>query len=227
MRRRVWEPDYYCPSFYGKSAADLVFQQLETQLSPFFSRCQQTVTLAGRVQPIPRRHAAFGDPGLSYSFSGITMRANPLVSSLRDHVQWALGGGERFNFVLVNRYKDGLDHIGEHRDSERDLEPTAPIASLSFGQLRDFVLRRNSRGGRGGGRGRRTREGELVKLELGHGSLLVMCHPTNSLSACPQEGPPSEDQPHLLHRQQQQFTLSTLLEVIHLPLLCMFWNNVR
>ena len=54
----------YCPSFYGKSAADLVFQQLETQLSPFFSRCQQTVTLAGRVQPIPRRHAAFGDPGL-------------------------------------------------------------------------------------------------------------------------------------------------------------------
>ena len=27
------------------------------------------------------------------------------------------------------------------------------------------------------------------------------------LSACPQEGPPSEDQPHLLHRQQQQFTL--------------------
>ena len=72
----------YCPSFYDKSAADLVFQQLETQLSPFFSRCQQTVTLAGRVQPIPRRHTAFGDPGLSYSFSGITMRANPLVSSL-------------------------------------------------------------------------------------------------------------------------------------------------
>ena len=108
------------------------------------------------------------------------MRANPwipLVSSLRDHVQWALGGGERFNFVLVNRYKDGLDHIGEHRDSERDLEPTAPIASLSFGQLRDFVLRhQNSRGGRGGGGG----GGELAKLELCHGSLLVMCHPTNS-----------------------------------------------
>ena len=119
------------------------------------------------------------------------MRANPLVSSLRDHVQCAL---ERF---LVNRYKDGLDHIGEHRDSERDLEPTAPIASLSFGQLRDFVLRhQNSRGGRGGGGGerererererrrrrrRRRREGELVKLELCHRSLLlVMCHPTNS-----------------------------------------------
>ena len=61
----------YCPSFYDKSAADLVFQQLETQLSPFFSRCQQTVTLAGRVQPIPRRHAASGHHHASQSVDPI------------------------------------------------------------------------------------------------------------------------------------------------------------
>ena len=143
----------YCSNFYVKAAADSIFQQLESQLLPYFSSCQQTVTLAGQVQPIPRRHTAFGECGLSYSFSGITMRANPwipLVSSLRDHVQKTLGG-ETFNFVLVNRYKDGSEHMGEHRDNEQELVQTAPIVSLSFGQTRDFVLRhKDSRGRRGG-----------------------------------------------------------------------------
>ena len=178
----------YCSNFYGKAAADSIFQQLESQLPPYFSSCQQTVSLAGRVQPIPRRHTAFGDHKLSYSFSGITMPANPwipLVSSLRDHVGEALGG-EAFNFVLVNRYQDGSDHMGEHRDNERELVQTAPIASLSFGQPRDFVLHhRDSRGrrGRGGGGGGSSGcvAGDPVKLELGHGSLLVMCPPTNSM----------------------------------------------
>ena len=181
----------YCSNFYGKAAADSIFQELESQLVPYFSSCQQTVALGGRVQPIPRRHAAFGDHRLSYSFSGITMRATPwipLISSLRDHVGKALGG-ETFNFVLVNRYKDGYDHMGEHRDNEQELVPIAPIASLSFGQTRDFVLRHRDscgrRGGRGGGGGSRGGTGacveEPVKLELGHGSLLVMCPPTNSM----------------------------------------------
>ena len=61
--------------------------------------------------------------------------------------------------------------------------------------------------GRGGGRRRGRREGELVKLELGHGSVSPHQLTVVPLPACPQEGPPSEDQPHLLHRQQQQFTL--------------------
>ena len=60
-------------------------------------------------------------------------------------------GGETFNFVLVNRYKDGSEHMGEHRDNEQELVQTAPIASLSFGQTRDFVLRHKDSCGRRGG----------------------------------------------------------------------------
>ena len=176
----------YYSSFYRKVDADSIFQQLESQLQTYFTSSRQSVKMAGRVLQIPRRQTAFGDRGLSYTFSGITMQANPwtpLVSALRDHVERALD--EKFNFVLVNRYKDGQDHIGEHRDDERDLERAAPIASLSFGQARDFVLRhKDARGGRGrGGRGRSTTAAvplQPVKIELGHGSLLVMCHPTNS-----------------------------------------------
>lgn len=181
---------YYYSNFYRKVDADSFFQQLESQLQAYFSATtslQQSVKLAGRVLQIPRRHTAFGDHGLSYTFSGVTMQANPwipLVSSLKDHVERAIG--EKFNFVLVNRYKDGLDHIGEHRDDERELERNVPIASLSFGQVRDFVLRhKDTRGSKKGARQVSGKGGsnalEPVKIELGHGSLLVMRHPTNSL----------------------------------------------
>ena len=189
--------DYYA-HFYRKAGADAIFQTLQEQLEPFFAAASNAVKMAGRLVSVPRRQTAFGDLELSYSFSGITLQANPwipLVSSLRDHVQKATG--ENYNFVLVNHYRDGKDHVGEHRDNEPDLVPTASIASLSFGQQRDFVLRHKDirgRGGKGrgcgGGKGRvgggkgsggvgMGRVNMRVVVELSHGSLLVMKYPTN------------------------------------------------
>ena len=188
--------DYY-PRFYRRAGADAIFQTLQEQLEPFFAAASNSVKIAGRLASVPRRQTAFGDRELSYSFSGITLQANPwipLVSSLRYHVQKATG--EDYNFVLVNHYKDGRDHMGEHRDNEPDLVPTASIASLSFGQQRDFVLRHKNIRGRGGGKGRGCGggkgrgkgsggvgrvEGMRVVVELGHGSLLVMRYPTNQV----------------------------------------------
>jgi alkylated DNA repair dioxygenase AlkB len=42
---------------------------------------------------------------------------------------------------LYCRYRDGRDYIAEHRDDEKDLDPSVPIASLSLGQARDFVYK--------------------------------------------------------------------------------------
>lgn len=73
------------------------------------------------------------------------------------------------------RYKDGHDHMGEHRDDERELDPLCPIASVSLGAVRDFVFRhRESRGKQC------RRQINPVKLELAHGSLLLMNSPTNT-----------------------------------------------
>ena len=82
----------------------------------------------GKVCKIPRQQTAFGDSGLDYSFSGITLPANkctPTVYKIKLSVEEALD--ENFNFVLVNRYKDGGDSIGEHRDDEVDLVAKAPL----------------------------------------------------------------------------------------------------
>lgn len=127
---------------------------------------------------IPRKQVAYGDPGLHYTFSGNTIPAKgwlPCIVDVKKKVEAALGGKWIFNFVLINRYKDGTDYMGEHRDDESDLERTAPIASVSFGQKRDFVFRHKDARGK-----KKTRQDlSVVKTTLASGSLLVMYPPTN------------------------------------------------
>ena len=56
----------------------------------------------------------FGDPGLTYAFSGTQVSATlwiPVLQELRTLVEER--SGRKFNFVLVNRYADGKDNIGK------------------------------------------------------------------------------------------------------------------
>lgn len=169
--------DYY-PRFFSKTDADVIFRQLEEGLLPYLASSKSQVKIMGKVRQIPRKQTAFGDRGLTYSFSGTTVAAKEWPSFMlrvRASVESALE--ESFNFVLVNRYNDGTDHIGEHRDDELDLVPRAPIASLSFGQQRDFIFKHKDSRGKSAPR----KDIEPVKVALSHGSLLVMRHPTNSM----------------------------------------------
>ncbi|XP_041955657.1 DNA oxidative demethylase ALKBH2 isoform X1 [Alosa sapidissima] len=164
----------YCLLFKTDEANEL-FNALERELE-YFTGDQAKVQVFGKSYSVPRKQATYGDEGLMYSFSGVHLLARtwtPTLENIRDTVTKATG--HTFNFVLVNRYKDGLDHMGEHRDDERELDPSCPIASVSLGAARDFVFRhRNSRGGAGRG------GPPPVKLELAHGSLLLMNAPTNT-----------------------------------------------
>lgn len=159
---------------FSKTEADALFQEAEKVIK---YNANSKVFVHGKWHKVPRKQTAYGDTGLTYTFSGATVSAQPwnnasflknicdLVSSLTGH---------KFNFVLVNRYNDGNDHMGEHRDDEGDLVPRSVIASVSLGQARDFVFRHvESRGSNA------KRKIDPVKLELSHGSLLIMNHPTN------------------------------------------------
>ncbi|CAG0893955.1 unnamed protein product [Darwinula stevensoni] len=125
----------------GKQEADFLFASLESSTQYYSGELTQ-IRVYGKWHPIPRKQVAYGDTGLTYRFSGITVPAKPwtpLLKALCDAVSHI--ACTEFNFVLINRYKDGNDRIGEHRDDEKDLDPAAPIASVSLGQPRDFVLR--------------------------------------------------------------------------------------
>ncbi|KAE8752371.1 hypothetical protein FOCC_FOCC000843 [Frankliniella occidentalis] len=166
----------YC-RLLGRAQADRTLADLERELDYFTGELAR-VFVFGKWHDIPRQQCSFGDPGLSYKFSGRTVPARPWpepLLALRAAVEKA--SGTSFNFVLINRYRSGQDHMGEHQDAEKELDPAAPIASVSLGQPRDFVFRHRD--------ARRPRPHKkdipTVKLSLEHGSLLLMNPPTNQV----------------------------------------------
>ena len=158
---------------FSKNEAYKIFNYLEKDI--VYEQNSQ-VQVFGKWHNVPRKQASYGDDGLTYTFSGTTVSAKPwtpFLKELRDALSTKIG--KYFNFVLVNRYKDGNDHIGEHKDDEHELVPKSPIASLSFGEARDFVFRhQDSRGANS------VRKIEPIKLSLASGSILLMNYPTNS-----------------------------------------------
>jgi alkylated DNA repair dioxygenase AlkB len=46
----------------------------------------------------------------------------------------------RFNGILVNKYANGLDNIGEHSDDESQLD-NAGVVAISYGAIRKFRIR--------------------------------------------------------------------------------------
>ncbi|KAL7836447.1 hypothetical protein AOLI_G00277310 [Acnodon oligacanthus] len=150
---------------FTKEEADRLFSRLEEEVEYFtvhemvpFPYCEIKDSVSGVITRIKVTKLRPWTPTLEY---------------IRDAVTNATG--QTFNFVLINRYKDGHDHIGEHRDDERELDPTCPIASVSLGAVRDFIFRHKD-----ARVGPNKRQIKPVKLELAHGSLLLMNSPTNT-----------------------------------------------
>ncbi|XP_002160424.1 DNA oxidative demethylase ALKBH2 [Hydra vulgaris] len=156
---------------FDKKEADQIFQTLEKNI--VYDKSSQ-VKMFGKFINVPRKQTAFGDQGLSYTFSGVTVFAQswlPFMQKLKEIAEQLTMTS--FNFVLVNRYDNGNDYMGFHQDNEKDLDAHAPIASFSFGQDRDFIFKYK--------KNKSNKSYENVTFHLGHGSLLIMHPPTNDL----------------------------------------------
>jgi alkylated DNA repair dioxygenase AlkB len=122
---------------------------------------EREIVLFGRRIKQPRLIAWAGD--MPYRYSGQTLEPRPWGGQLGSVLDRVCGHTEvAFNHVLLNRYRDGRDSMGFHADDEPELGPDPPVASVSLGAARRFVLAP-----------RRGREGR-IELVLEHGSLLVM-----------------------------------------------------
>lgn len=160
--------------------AKYIFNEFEQNLT-YYDGHLSRVKIYGKWHQIPRKQVAFGDDGLSYRFSGNTIPAKPwkqfpLLLEIKKDVERHFKNQYTFNFVLVNRYENGMDYMGEHRDDEKELVLDMPIASVSFGQSRDFIFKHKDN------RGKNKSRQDLGKIDLllENGSLLVMNPPTNS-----------------------------------------------
>ncbi len=145
----------YRPGFLQPAEATDLFSWLRTDVA----WCTETFTLFGREKTVPRLVAWFGDQALDYRYAGRSHLGAGWPEALADLRARVAGELEQSpNFLLLNRYRDGADSMGWHRDDEAGLGEK--IASVSLGATRNFLLRDP-----GDSRSR--------SLPLEHGSLLL------------------------------------------------------
>ncbi|GAA4829533.1 alpha-ketoglutarate-dependent dioxygenase AlkB [Algivirga pacifica] len=150
----------YDPNFLSPEEADTYIHQLMEEII----WKQEEIKLFGKVHPLPRKTAWYGDKGITYTYSGLQNqpeRWSPTLLTLKERIENLLEG-PTFNSVLLNWYRDGNDKMGWHSDDEPSLGRNPVIASISLGAPRFFDLRHKKD---------KTRK---HRLELTSGSLLVM-----------------------------------------------------
>ncbi|MCP9201146.1 alpha-ketoglutarate-dependent dioxygenase AlkB [Gramella sp. GC03-9] len=149
----------YYSAFIPEVEADTLLHRLlhETEWS------QDTIKLFGKEVLQPRLTAFFGESGLDYTYSGLTMKPKPFpgfIIKLKQECEKI--ARTDFNVCLVNLYRDGKDSMGWHADDEKELGPNPVIASVSLGAERFFKLKHKKDLTAG------------YKIRLQHGSLLIM-----------------------------------------------------
>ncbi len=129
---------------------------------------QEHIRVYGRRHAMPRLTCWMADPGAGYRYSGLENVIEPWTP-LADAIRRRIGAtaGRPFNSLLLNLYRDGRDAMGWHADDEPELDPEAPIASLSLGARRTLRFRPRQRDA-----------APTLAVELGHGDLLFMEPPT-------------------------------------------------
>jgi len=110
---------------------------------------------------VPREEVWMGP--YAYKFSGRTLVPapwTPEIEALRVKIGEQYGGD--YNSVLLNRYANEHDSVSWHSDDEPEMDSDRPIASLSLGAAREFLVRPI------------TSKNAVQSYVLTSGSLLVM-----------------------------------------------------
>lgn len=111
----------------------------------------------------PRLIAWYGDPGATYSYSGVALTPHIWTKTIQQLRKCIEGIAKQpFNSVLLNYYRDHRDGMGLHSDDEPELGPTPTIASLSLGDERRLQLKHRYR-----------KDLPTTSVPLPNGSLLV------------------------------------------------------
>lgn len=153
---------HYHPDIWDVPACSILFNTLLDSLHWQFDQLE----IFGKKITTKRKVAWVGDEGRSYTYSGVKKEPTAWTSELleikakvEELAQW------RFNSCLLNLYHDGTQGMGWHSDNEPELNPAAPIASLSLGGVRKFAFKHKM-------------DKTVSSIFLGNGSILMMHAPT-------------------------------------------------
>lgn len=152
---------YYGPTFNNKNLINYILEHNYLK--------NETIIVAGKTFTVERKTCSFSDSNLEYHYSGISNKSinwDEKILKIKKKVEKITN--QKYNYCLVNYYKDGSIALGYHSDSEKDLEPNSIIASVTFGAERDMLFKNK-------------KDGKLTKILLEHGSLLTMEGKTQKL----------------------------------------------
>ncbi|WP_244950815.1 alpha-ketoglutarate-dependent dioxygenase AlkB family protein [Pedobacter suwonensis] len=149
----------YHAGFIDQDQSDLLLKTF-IQNTPWQ---QRLVKMYDREVLTPRLTAWYGDiEDIDY---GVLGKSAPMewTTPLLELKRWVEPiAGITFNSVLLNYYRNGNDSVAWHSDKETVMGSHPVIASVSFGAVRSFDIRKKEN----------HREKYAVRLE--HGSLLIM-----------------------------------------------------
>lgn len=131
----------HVPGFFDTPTADALFAELRDGI-PWEH---------ARIRGVPQRLATYWIGPVPYAYSEQVRPAAPWLSAPRAiaaAVESLLfdSPGDAFEGVLLNHYQDGDVKLGFHADDEPIIVPDSPIASVSLGAARRFVLKHNATG---------------------------------------------------------------------------------
>eukprot|EP01089_Gocevia_fonbrunei_P018013 TRINITY_DN6008_c0_g1_i1.p1 TRINITY_DN6008_c0_g1~~TRINITY_DN6008_c0_g1_i1.p1 ORF type:complete len:236 (+),score=54.22 TRINITY_DN6008_c0_g1_i1:725-1432(+) len=153
---------HYWPQFIGKSRAKQLFDELMT-----LNFGRGTITLrGGKTVDTPRLQQWMGDDKLDGRVS-LYQKHKPEPWSenmkiLRQEIENVIPNF-KFDYLLINLYRNGDDYISWHSDSEAVEEGKNVVASISLGATRRFLLKHSI-----------NKDSEPVEFQLQSGSLLTM-----------------------------------------------------
>ena len=141
----------FYPGFLNRALGLALFTELRAETT----WSADSRMMYGKRVLVPRETASRGD--------GARQPWSPLLLQVKDLVQ--AGAGVKFDYVFINRYRNGKDSVAWHNDNDADVDPRLHIASLTLGATRRFDLRPRFTSGL---RQRR------ISIDVEHGDLIIM-----------------------------------------------------
>ena len=134
---------------------------------------QEQINMMGKIFMAKRLLCTYGDPGITYSFSGktetcVNWNSNEGISVLKKYIETITG--IRYNYAIVNLYENHNSKLGYHSDKESDMDPRYCICSVSLGATREFRIQPITKKFTEIGRERP----KLIKVNLEDGDILIM-----------------------------------------------------
>lgn len=149
----------YFPNFLSNKKSDLLYERLLNEIP--WQKYQ--IKIFGKMYDQPRLTSFHSIGNKKYNYSQIGIKNNIMTDDLNIILSQIHNKTDyRFNSVLLNLYRDGMDSNGWHSDNETELGEDPKIASITLGQERFFHIKH------------KNIKDLKYKILLKHGSLLLM-----------------------------------------------------